>query len=927
MADDTPSSAIGQLAVLQAQAAAQYQSNLQAQQSIQNGKAALNGTALPGQGPDLGAGLNKPPFPANINNPADTVNTSSTAGQPGDPGIFTAVSQSSAYNFTTPDGTTNTAASSALLNSATLANSNTLPGSLFGVDAGLGQLGISDISANGQSSSNTSVKPNTLDSYPTYTYRFTLMMVPPGTYNSTVANPSTFVPSNVLIASAGTFGNTTFTRNSLFNDDFYFENVEVDTVIGLNAETRGSNAISMKFDIIEPYGCTLINRLMDVTAQMSGYNYISMPYIFQIDFVGYDANGHPVNPIPGTTKVIPIQLVGMKINYNEKGTTYKVEAIPVNHTAYNDTQVLIPANFEIAATTINDFFNATAAQATTTSANRQESNAVAAAQRIQQLQGATTDNQIQALLNAQSQTPGPTTDASSQTMSVTGVKDALNQWNDNLVKNKSMQVKDEYAFVFDPEIAAAKLTIPNRTDIKNVQFLKSQDEKDNKLKGAQSSQNQGSYTVDYTTNTFRINAGTSIIDLINNIIRNSDYTTKQLTDPTTDAQTSQTPSTSTTNQNSPYYHWRITTEVQILDYDKTRNKYARKITYHIKKYTMYNVRYPYAPQGKASKFVKDYQYLFTGENTSVIDLDMTFEGLFYTAVTAFPAQGQSTSSQSQTDNNNPQVQSKLIPEQGNITPSSFQPVSGIMSAISPGYAFKDTLTTMAADLHANLLSKAQSDMLTVNMTIIGDPDFIKQDDILYIGNNINNVQGSIPMDTGEVDVRVIFKTAGDYDMNTGLLSKTTYQATNNVFNGLYRVLQVTSMFTSGQFTQKLSMVRLPNQAAPYNYTSKGSSTTATNSERSSTGFTYPTGTNITDISSSVLAGVSAGNGAISSPINLVANATDQISEVQQFKPTGGAYVDDFTGAVLNSLESGSSGNGTQPNPTLNILVTGTSTSQ
>jgi hypothetical protein len=881
------------------------------------------GEPLPG-GTDLGRGLNNPPIPQNpstgLTNTSDSVNTSSISGQPGSPGLFATTTQTSSYNFTTPNGT-DTSSSAALLNSTTLnsVSASNLPGSLFGVDAGFGQLAISDISSSGKAASNSAPKPNILDSYPTYTYRFSLMMVPPGTYNNTIENPESFVPSNVLIASAGLYGNNTFTRNSLFTDDFYFENVEIDTVIGLNAETRGSNAISMKFDIIEPYGCTLLNRLIDCTASINGHNYISMPYIFQIDFVGYDSNGNPVNPIPGTTKIIPINLISMKINYNEKGTVYKVDAIPVNHAAYNDTQVIIPANFEISASTINDFFNATAAKPANTSTNRQESTTVALAQRIQQLQGATTDNQTQALLNAQSTNPGPTTDASSQTMIVTGVKDALNQWNANLVQNKSMQKQDEYVFVFDPAIASAKLTIPSRTDIKNVQYLNDKDEKDYKLKGAQSSQNQGSYTVDYTTNTFRINAGTSIIDLINNIIRNSDYMTNQLTDPTSGTQASETPRSSTNNQNKPYEHWRITTQVQLLDFDKTRNKYAKKITYYINKYTMFNVRYPYAPQGKASKYVKDYQYLFTGENTSIINLDLSFEALFYTAVTAFPAQAQATSSQSLTDNNNPQVESNLIATQGNLSPSSFQPVAGIMSATAPGYAFKDTKTTMAADLHANLLSKAQADMLSVSMEIIGDPDFIKQDDILYVGNNITNLKGSIPMDTGEVDVRLTFKSAGDYDMNTGLLSKTTYQATNNVFDGLYRVLQVTSSFVSGQFTQKLSMIRLPNQTN--DYTAQGTTTSDTSAERSVTGYDTPSGINSTQINASVLAGASFGNGAISTLNNLVSNATDQVSNLPP--PTNRVqvgqtpFVSDFTGTVSDILAPGQ---GAMPNPELNVLV-------
>jgi hypothetical protein len=871
---------------------------------------------LPG-GTDLGAGTNVSPLPSNINSLSDAVSVSSTASQPGSPGIFTTTSSNSGststYNFSLDDGT-NTAASSALLNSTNL-NSQNLPGSLFGVDAGLGQLKVADLT-NQSSSQQSSVSANILGNYSTYTYRFTLMMVTPEAYNTIIQNPSAFVPQNVLIASAGLYGNNTFTRNAAFQDDFYFENVEIDTVIGLNSETRGTNAISMKFEVIEPYGCSLLNRLMDATAGLNGYNYLSIPYVFQIDFVGYDNNGNPINPIPGTTKIIPVQLIHMTFNFNEKGTVYKFEAIPINHSSFTETSITIPANFEISATTVKDFFNSVSTQFSGASTQRQETTATATAKQIQSTFGSTNSNQILSTLNVQSTNAGSGTDSTSKTFTVNGISDAYNRWNNYLVDNNSIQVADQIAFSFDSDIAAATITLDETTDIKHTQMLDSKEHQSNsyKVDGAKSSINQSSYTIDYKTNAFRINAGTSIVDLINNILRNSSFVTKQLVDPTASPSNNQNQNTSTTNNNTPYYHWKIVPEVTMLGYDKTRNKYARKITFHITKYKMYNVVYPFAPKGIAANYVKDYQYLFTGQNIDILDLDINFESLYYTAVTAFPSQIQDTSSQAVTDTNQPLVKDKMLPPQGIVNPPSFQPVSSIMSAIAPGHADKDNKTTMAADLMSNLMSKT-TDMISVNMTIIGDPDFIKQDDIFFISNK-STLNGSVPMDSGEVVVRLLFKSGGDYDSSTGQLSTATYQANNIVFNGLYKILQVVSNFSDGVFTQKLTMIRYTNQPA-YDYKSPSSNNTI-NSERSSTGYDTPTGTNSTEIGSSVLAGASAASGAISSPTNLVANAVDQLPNL----PTPinqGQFTNDFTGPTLDAIESGNGGLGTQPNQ-LNILV-------
>lgn len=878
------------------------------------------GVGLPGT-PDTGAGTNLSPIPSNLNASSDAVSVSSSASQPGSPGIFTTTpsnsSSASTYNFSTNDGT-NTAASSALLNSTTLSNSN-LPGSLVGVDAGLGQANISNLSSSNSSSAQTSqtaLRPNLLGNYSTYTYRFTLMMLTPDLYNSFIANPSSYVPQNVLIASAGIYGNTTFTRNAAFQDDFYFENVEIDTVIGLNSETRGTNAINMKFEVIEPYGCSLLNRLMDATAGLNGFNYLTIPYVFQIDFVGYDNNGNPVNPIPGTTKVIPIQLIAMTFNFNEKGTVYKFEAVPVNHIAFTETAVSIPANFEISATTVRDFFNSVSTQFNQAPTQRQETNATQTAKTLQAQSGSTNSAQVQSTLNTQSSIAGANTDSTSKNFTVNGMSDAMNKWNNYLLANKSIQISDQIAFSFDNDIASAKVYVTGRTDIKNTQMLDAKEHQSNKYKmdAAKSSINQSNYTIDYTTNSFRINAGTSMIDLINNILRNCSFITNQLVDPTASPATNQNQSTSTNNTNIPYYHWRIVPEVTLLGYDKTRNKYAKKITYHVSKYKIYNVVYPFAPKGIATSYVKDYQYLFTGQNIDIIDLDINFEALYYTAVTAFPSQLQDTSSQSQTDANQPLVQNKMIPPQGIVNPPSFQPVSSIMSAISPGHADKDNKTTMAADLMSNLMSKS-ADMISINMSIIGDPDFIKQDDIFFVSSTGSSLNGSLPMDAGEVYTRVLFKSGGDYDVNTGLLSTTTYQANNVVFNGLYKVLQVVSNFTDGLFTQKLSMVRLTNQPT-YDYKSPGNSNT-TSAERSPTGFSLPSNTTMTDINSSSL-----GGGLISSNSSLVQNATDSlpgIGSLQNPNQFATSFVANPTQPIVEN------GNSVQPSPVLNVLVTGTST--
>lgn len=119
-----------------------------------------------------------------------------------------------------------------------------------------------------------------------------------------------------------------------------------------------------------------------------------------------------------------------------------------------------------------------------------------------------------------------------------------------------------------------------------------------------------------------------------------------------------------------------------------------------------------------------------------------------------------------------------------------------------------------------------ADMVGVKMRIIGDPDYIKQDDVFYQGNqtkteNVLNSQvdprllpgnGSLIMDDGGVYIQVLFKIPKDIDDSTGFM-KYDEGNRNSVFSGLYLVVAVTSTFSQGAFTQELELTRLPRQVA------------------------------------------------------------------------------------------------------------------
>ena len=192
-------------------------------------------------------------------------------------------------------------------------------------------------------------RPNPLDDYANYTYGITLFVAAASDYQPGAVN------GQVMIASGGTSRNN---RLPEFYEDFYFENLKFESVIGVNARSRNSNVITFEFTVIEPFGISLMDRLLAVAGSLNADNWQEMLFTLQVDFFGNSDNGEPVNPIPNQTKNFQIKLIGCDIKASSKGSEYKFTAIPYGHTAYTQNVGSMPANFEAIGEKVNDVFAA-----------------------------------------------------------------------------------------------------------------------------------------------------------------------------------------------------------------------------------------------------------------------------------------------------------------------------------------------------------------------------------------------------------------------------------------------------------------------------------------------------------------------------------------------------------------------------------------
>jgi hypothetical protein len=126
------------------------------------------------------------------------------------------------------------------------------------------------------------------------------------------------------------------------------------------------------------------------------------------------------------------------------------------------------------------------------------------------------------------------------------------------------------------------------------------------------------------------------------------------------------------------------------------------------------------------------------------------------------------------------------------------------------------------------------DLLSLNIEIVGDPDWISQDNMLYgtkAGNSSQLSDHSINFSKEQYFDFFFFSPATDYNENSGLFGSDGDYAD---FSGRYRVISVKSKFSGGKFTQQLKNVRLRNQTASTSGSNR-SDTINTNSIGSSGG--------------------------------------------------------------------------------------------
>lgn len=695
---------------------------------------------------------------------------------------------------------------------------------------------------------------NPLTYYSSYTPLISFQVSTPDNYNIMMQEVESmgykaYDPSKwSIICQSGGVGPNKVTANGkqFFTRDLFIDDFDMHCVVGQNQQNRGNNATEVSWTINEPNGMDLIEDLWDYCQEIGETNYLQLPYLIKISFRGYADDGTNAL-IDELTKYIPIRLSNMEAKLHNTGAIYKITAIPYNESGHLEAFGRIDADIETWGASVYNFcgfLSWSLNQHQIDYTKRQEDGDVA-----QQYAD------VYEIISLPATIDGNNIDISSalfvNPVSVVAKDSSMGQPVSIGSQTKINNVASVIINNLDVNPNSANTTIISRPNtIKGNPNDFSKDFSNNSSTLTQVSVTSNDNTATFSTyaiidgkfygkNAIRFNAGSSIVDCINAIIINSNYITDQIIEYNQkvkniiDVATNIGPNA---NDNIGVkqlikelrytFKWFIiTTKTTIFPdkYDHIRRCYAAKYTYCIQPYMIDNAKILSISNGEPlNKIVKEYDYILTGKNTEILNLDLDFKTSFITyaqnnTITKQQGSGAITPAKDQTpDSTSSQTSTTAL-----LVSSSKNPIgnghlqipapssnknSGMIGGQSPN-------KNKAADIASTIYAPAE--MLTVTLMINGDPDYIKQDGLFLRPSPNSSLtpydnNGGILYNCGEIYMNINFLVPKDINQENGLMEeikKDEKSYKRNIFSGNYRILEVTNKISKGIFTQELQTIR------------------------------------------------------------------------------------------------------------------------
>lgn len=662
--------------------------------------------------------------------------------------------------------------------------------------------------------------PNPLSFYSSYNYVFTLSVLddfslnfPDESYKKGILGP--------LILKSGS-GNPndripTAYKTSTNPDgkfEFFIDNLRIDGAMGFDQSTGNTNTTGISFTLIEPYSMGLFFQALQIAAKNAGAeNYLDLPVLLTIEFKGHIDFENQSKQIDKTTKHIPMKLLKFGMKVNGKGCTYDITAYPWNEGAFSSTHNELKTDISIAGKTVGEMLQtgtkSLQAKINDSKKESEERKDVAVSDQIIITFPKEIATAGMSASSSEDATSGnsATTDPNSTVSSSAQGGDFFSKLGLSTSTTNKTQVQQEKDF--NPVGASPMgFTLYNKAD---MPFAKEGDI----YNPATGTYIRGKINIDPNLGEFKFAQGSDIVNAINQVILMSEYGKNAL---------------STISEQGKVKWWRIESHMYNIPtdanipYTGTKPKLIvyRVIPYNVEssKFLPPNSPRPGTTQAK-DNVVKEYDYIYTGKNTEIIDFNIEFNAGFYTALNADSGANNgdtevveqlSGAEESGEDTKNKTAQGRK-PISGQVPTRALRDSSGSSTRHLGGGGLDDAASLAARQFHDALTQGA--DMINLQLTIFGDPYYLGDGGLgnyaaTATDNENINADSSMDWQRGIILILINFRTPIDINHETGL-----YDFYNTVsvpqFSGLYQVLRVTSNFARGKFTQTLELARVLGQ--------------------------------------------------------------------------------------------------------------------
>ena len=583
-----------------------------------------------------------------------------------------------------------------------------------------------------------------------------------------------FTPDNSIIKG--------FNEKSSGRFDLFIENVEIETIMAFSKQGGSTLPTSIKFRVIEPYSINGFIEALHVSAVAAGYtNYAQASFILKVEFIGYpdDASGFPSSKIvEKSTRYFPFKFTGVEVEINERGTRYNCAAVPWNESAFGQADILKrPINMSgIKVHEILENFAKNINEQIKDDDRKSK-------------KGITLKDFNEYDIKF------PTVDENGFNYSI--INDIGKTSVESLLRSNKI-------FKFpSPETGAGRgaYGLPRAEAEPGVEVVSDDNVKLHPGVG--------------TPPQIQFAENQRIHEIISAVVRDSEYVKKILKENKQD-------------DNGFIDYFAIKADVtNKSEIDPVSRKPYQKITYSVIPYKVHFTKIPTfaGQQFQADKLQKislrEYNYIYTGQNVDVINFKLNFNTLFFEAIpTAMANNNQSGGSNSAGKSNSSNVQlrgdnlQEQLKDQNPPGTVEQRAMETIPEGVNADQRQDDPYYTLARNMHSAIIDSKAS-MITGEIEIIGDPIYLVTGGIgnynpkpaIIVGQTID---GEADYLKGDVLININFRNP--IDINPLEKGGNFYFDNEKLpFSGVYKVLKAINTFNEGIFKQRLEIIRIPGQ--------------------------------------------------------------------------------------------------------------------